>query len=118
MWSRGFPGGWMSADSCPPLWPVGPLCSGWGGAVGFLGVDGPWLALGLQGVQSLQALTSGPRGPTFALGWAASKARSEAGYVGLCDCNLWSSAIIAPLHMRGLKPCNSHGVMQPSQEVA
>ena len=82
--SRGVPGGfgWMSADSCsPPLVFLARVF--WlGRGFGSPGVGGPWLARGggLQVVESLQTPTSGPRGPTFALDWAAGKAQLEGGF--------------------------------------
>ena len=59
----GSRGGWMCADSWLPLSFVARAFLAGGGGSGFLGVGGLWLALGFQGVASLQAPTSGPRGP-------------------------------------------------------
>ena len=82
MRSQVFWGGWMSADSWPPHAFVATVF--WlGRGFGFLGVGGPWLALGFEGGESLQTPTSDPRGPIVALGWAAGKARSEGDLAGL-----------------------------------
>ena len=74
----------MSADSSPSLW---PSCSVWfwlGRGFGFLGVGGPWLALGLQVVESVLTPASGSLAPRLlSVGLPARPGRKQASKLGL-----------------------------------